>query len=150
MASFVLTDALVGYTTGASTGAHNNLSTYVRSVAVAAEAETQDDTAMGDDWRSFVGGLKNWAFDIEFNQDFEATDIGPGGADFWNLMGTTGLHWRVRPTTAAASSTNPEFRGYGMLININPVDGSVGDLAIENVQIQGFGTLTRGTTSNTG
>jgi len=152
MASFVLKDAYVGYTTAASTAGYNNLSPHVRAVSIAVEADAPDDSAMGDDWRSFVGGgMKNWTASVEFIQDFStASAVAPGGAPLWDTIGSTAVSWRVRPTTAAASATNPEFRGAGLGLSMGPVDGSVGELAMMSYEIQGISTLTRGTTSNTG
>lgn len=147
MASFVLKDAFVGYTTGSSTGAITNVSSYVRSVAISYEADTQEDTAMGDDSRSFVGGLKSMGLSIEFNQDFAGS--GPGSGDVWNNIGTT-FWWRVRPTSTSPGSTNPEYRGSFIGLNYGPVDGAVGDLAMTSLELQGKGDLTRGTTTTTG
>ena len=152
MASFVLKDAYVGYTTAASTAGYNNISSHVRAVGLAVESDSVDDSAMGDDWRSFVSGaLKNWTMSVEFNQDFStASAVAPGGAPLWNTLGSTAVSWRVRPTTAAPSATNPEFRGAGLGLSMGPVDGSVGELATMSYEVQGVSTLTRGTTSNTG
>jgi len=150
MAAFTLKDALVGFTTGDSTGAYNNISPFVRSVTLGIEADAPEDTAMGDDWRSYIsGGLKNWAVSLEFVQSFSSA-AHPGGAKLWATLGSTAVSWRVRPTTAAASSTNPEYRGGGLGLSMGPVDGSVGDAAQMAYEIQGIGTLTYGTSSNTG
>ena len=150
MASFTLKDAFVGFTTSASTAGYSNISPFVRSVTLGIEADAPEDTAMGDDWRSYISaGLKNWAVSLEFVQSFSSA-AHPGGAKLWNTLGSTAVSWRVRPTTAAASATNPEYRGAGLGLSMGPVDGSVGDAAQMNYEIQGISTLTYGTSSNTG
>jgi len=149
MAAFCLQDAYIGYTTGSSTGAINNMSSYVRSVALAQEAEAQDETAMGDNSRYSLGGLKSWAMSLEMNQDFAST-LGPGSTHFFGtLSGSTSVWWRVRPTTSAVAATNPEYRGYAMLVSASPVSGTVGDLAITSLEFVGIGDLTRGTSYTT-
>ena len=150
--AYVFKDAYVGYTTAASTAGYNNISGHVRAVSIAAEADAPEKTPMGSDWRTYQGGgLLNWNMTIEFIQSFStASAVAPGGANLWNTLGTTSVSWRVRPTTAAVSASNPEFRGIGLGKTIGPVAGSVGELAMQEMDIQGVSTLTRGTTSNTG
>jgi hypothetical protein len=150
--AFVLKSAYIGYTTAASTAGYNNLSPHVRAVSIAAEADAPENTAMGDDWRTYTGGgLLNWNMSVEFIQSFTtAATVAPGGLPLWATLGTTSVSWRVRPTTEIVSVTNPEFRGVGLGLSMGPVAGSVGELAMMSYEIQGVDTLTRGTTSNTG
>ena len=152
MATIVLKDAHFAYSTGttsASTGAQSDLSAFVRSIAIAEECETQDETAMGDNSRYALGGLKSWAISVEMNQDFATTAGYPGALD--SIIGSTIPWWQVRADAATTvCSTNPEYRGYGMLTSIGPISGSVGDLATVAIEIVGIGDLTRGTTTTTG
>jgi hypothetical protein len=63
MATFVLTDASVVINSV-------DLSDRVSSVTLSVEVDEQEDTAMGDTYRSRIGGLRDWSVDIEFHQDF--------------------------------------------------------------------------------
>ncbi len=118
MTTEVLTDARVEYDSV-------DLSAFVTAVTLTYESEAQDDTAMGDLTRSNLGGLKNWAAEVEFNQDFAA-----GGPDA-TLFAKLGLiaNLKIRKTTAAISATNPEYSGDALLTSYPPFGNTVGDKA---------------------
>jgi len=148
--SFVLKDAYVAYSTAASsTGVMTELSPYVKSVALSRSCDAGEDTAMGDNSRSYVGGgLKAWGASITINQDFAA--LAPGGLGaIWNCLGSTAVWWQFRPVSTTPCSTNPEHRGYGMIIDDPELGGTVGDVATATIELQGLGDLTRGTTTTT-
>jgi hypothetical protein len=134
MATLVLTDADVVINSV-------NLSSAVRSVTVNYSAELQDETAMGDDTRIRLGGLKDWSMDMEFNQDFAAANV---DATLFPLVGTT-FAVEVKPTSGAVSATNPKYTGTGILESYPPLGNAVGDLATTSITIQSAGTLTRAT-----
>lgn len=134
MASFAFTDARVELNSVV-------LSAYVRSVTLNTEAEDLEDTAMGDTYRSRLGGLKDWSVDIEFNQDFAASAV---DVTIFALLGTV-VTIKVRPTSAAIGATNPEYSGSVLISEYNPLDGSVGDLATTSVSWPGAGALARAT-----
>lgn len=134
MASFAFTDASVVINAV-------DLSDHVRSVTLNVEAEDLEDTAMGDTFRSRIGGLKDWSIDLEFNQDFAASEI---DATIFPILGTV-VTVTVKPTSAAVGATNPSFSGSVLISEYNPLDGSVGDLATTSVSWPGAGTLTRAT-----
>ena len=54
MAEFVLTDPFISI-------AGTTMSDHFTSVALPVEAETQEATAFGDEWRTRLGGLKDWS-----------------------------------------------------------------------------------------
>jgi len=147
MATFVLKNAFVGLGSSAAWKDHTQ---FVRSVALTHEAETQDETAMGDNSRSSLGALKSWAVEIELNADFASTDMDEdintklgqtptsGGAGYWVT---------ISPTTAVVSATNPRYYGRGLLTSYGPVSGTVGDVATHSLSIMGVGDLNRSTTA---
>lgn len=132
MASFAFTNATVSVNAV-------DLSTFTRSVTINTEAEDLEDTAMGDTFRSRIGGLKDWSVDIEFNQDFAASAV---DVTIFALLGTV-VAVAVKPTSGAISATNPEYSGNVLVSEYNPLDGSVGDLATTSVSWPGAGALTR-------
>jgi hypothetical protein len=134
MATFVLTDAVV--TVNAV-----DLSDWVTSVSISVEVDEQEDTAMGDTYRSRLGGLKDWTLDLEFNQDFASSAV---DQTVWSLVGTT-TAVSVKSTSGATSATNPIYSGNVLVTEYSPVDGSVGDLATTSVSWPGAGTLSRAT-----
>lgn len=119
-----------------------DLSAYVRQVTINTSADQLEDTAMGDTFRSRLGGLKDWSVNIEFNSDYAA---GAVDATLWPLLGTT-TTVTVKATSAANSVTNPQYSGPVVVSGHTPVGGSVGDLATVSVTWQGAGALTRATT----
>lgn len=135
MATFVFTDGRVEINAV-------NLSSLVRKVTLTPSADAQESTAMGATYRARLGGLKDWKVEVEFNQDYAASLV---DVTLFPLLGTT-FTVKIRPTTGAISTTNPEYQGTGLLTEYTPIDGSVGDLATAKVSIMGAGTLTRATT----
>jgi len=134
MAKFVFTDASLVINSV-------DLSDHVQSVTLNYEAELQDDTTMGDDTRTNLGGLKNWSIDVQFAQDFASNEV---DATLFSIVGTA-VTCVLKPTSGAVSSTNPSFTGSGLIASYNPMGNSVGDLATAPVTINAAGTLTRAT-----
>ena len=134
MAEFVLTDASVTLNSV-------DLSDHVKSVTINYSADMQEDTAMGDDTHTMLGGLKNWSVDLEFNQDYAANEV---DATLFSLVGST-FTVAIKPTSGSVSATNPNFNGTGILESYNPLSGSVGDIATTSITIQSAGTLSRST-----
>lgn len=118
-----------------------DLSASVRSVTINTEAEDLEDTAMGDTYRSRIGGLKDWSVDVELNQDFTAAQA---DATIFPLLGTV-TAVIVKPVNATTTVTNPQYSGNVLVSEYNPLDGSVGDLATTSVSWPGAGALARAT-----
>lgn len=118
-----------------------NLSDHVRSITLRYAADLQDITAMSDTTRNRLGGLKDWSFDVEFNQDFAAANV---DATLFPIVGTS-VAIIIRPDAGAVSSTNPNFTGNAIIESYQPVGGAVGDAHTTTVTFQGNGTLTRAT-----
>lgn len=132
MGKQVLTDAFVSID-------GNDLSAYVQSVTLSYEAELQDDTTMGDDTRTNIGGLKNWSMDVQLAQDFDASTV---DSVLFPLVGAS-FTVEVRPSSAAVSANNPKYTATGVLGSYSPLGNSVGDLAVAPITISPAGTLTR-------
>lgn len=135
MASIVLTDCRIELNSVV-------LSSYCTSVGLSVEADDQEDTAFGDSWRSRVAGLKDGKLDLEFNSDFAASAV---DQTLYPLLGTS-VTFKVRPTTSAISTTNPEYQGSVLITEYAPLDGGVGDLATTKVSFPFAGALTRAVT----
>lgn len=135
MASFAFTDAAFTLNSVA-------LSTFTTSVTLNAEVEELEDTAMGDVWRSRLAGLKDYTLDVEFNSDFAASAV---DVTLWGIFGTV-VPFTLKATSAANSTTNPQYSGSLLISQLTPIDGSVGDLAKTSVTWPGAAALTRATT----
>jgi hypothetical protein len=119
-----------------------DLSDHVRSITLNYSADMVGDDNMGDVTHIFKGGLKNWSFDVEFSQDYAASEV---DATLFAIVGTTFVV-TAKPTSGAVSATNPSFSGTGILESYNPLGGAVGELATATVTIQSAGDLTRSVT----
>lgn len=133
MAAFPLLDARL-------TVATVNMSSFLTSATLNVEVEELESTAMGNLWRTRLGGLKDFSFDMEFNDDKAAAAV---DVTFWPLLGTV-VPFTIRATTAAIGATNPEYTGSLLVSQLTPIDGSVGDLAKNSLTWPGSGALVRG------
>ena len=140
MGELVLKDAYVRIGATGSSGSLTNMTDHVRSVTLTWRSEIQDKTAMTDDARSRINGLKDAECSLEMNQDYGSTNY---DKTFWNMVGSTDAWIVVRPTTAVQAGTNPSYKGHFLLPEYTPVAGSVGDLATFSVSFQGNGVVTR-------
>lgn len=136
MATFATTDYVV--TVGGV-----DLSDHVRQASTDITVEELDDTAMGDDSRSKIGGLRDASVTLEFNQDFAASEV---DATLWPLLGTV-TNVVVRPVSGAVSSTNPQYTFPVLVTQHAPFANSVGDLATMSVTWPGSGTVLRATST---
>lgn len=134
MATFIYNDASVTINSV-------DLSDHVRSASLSYEAEAVDETNMSDTTRTNLGGLLNYAVEIEFSQDFAANEV---DATLFSLVGTT-TTVAIKPTSGATSATNPEFTGTMLLQSYTPMTGSVGDLATATASFVPAGALSRAT-----
>jgi hypothetical protein len=118
------------------------LSDRANSVTLNYEIEAVEDTTFGNSGRTFIGGLQNNTIDIEFMQDFAATET---EATIFPLVGAQ-TTVTVRPSSAATSATNPLYTlSNTYLAAHTPVSATVGELAVTSLSFQG-GTLVKTTT----
>ena len=133
MAKFVLDDADV--TINAV-----DLSVYVKSVTINYEAEVKDITAMGDDGREKLAGLRNGSIEIEFFQDFVAAKV---DATLFPLVGAAEFTVLILPTSAAVGADNPLYTSSCILASYSPIRGSVGDEATATATFECSGLIVR-------
>ena len=116
------------------------LSDHVRQITLTHGADLPERTAMGDDSRRRLPGLKDWSFSVEFNADFDAAKV---DATLGVLVGAASFAVIIRPDAAAKSATNPEYTGSALVESYPPLGGSVGDASIASVSFPGDGDLAR-------
>ncbi len=134
MATFSFTDGFLLLNTV-------NMSAMARQLVLKTTAAELDNTAFGATYHSRIGGLKDGQIDIEWNQDFAAGQV---DVLLFPLLGTV-VTFEVRPTSAARSITNPAYTGSVLISDYSPLDGKVGDLAVNKVVWKTTGTITRAT-----
>lgn len=134
MAQIVLTDASITIN-AVSLGNRAN------SVELNYEVDSVEVTAFGDTGHKFTGGLQNVSCNIEFMQDFAATNV---EATIYPLVGTT-TTVVIKPTSGAVSATNPSYTiSNAFLASHQPVAGAVGELAMTSLSFTG-GSLAKAT-----
>lgn len=119
-----------------------DMSLMCTKVTLKVSAADLETTAFGGTYRSRIGGLKDASLDVEFNQDFAASQV---DALLWPLLGTV-VAFELKPTSGAASATNPRYTGSVLITDYSPLDGSVGDLAKTSASWPTSGSVLRFTT----
>ena len=137
MAQIIITDAKVQVDTSA--GSLTDLSTNTRRGVINYNAETADDTAMGDATRSSKGGLKTWTVDLELLNDYVTAEV---DAEVFGIVGTV-VSIDIMPISGTVAASVPAYRGEGLCLGFNPIDVAVGDLAVATVRFTSAGNLTR-------
>lgn len=140
MAKTILTDAYISVNGTA-------ISDHANSVTVEQTADEVDLTTFGPSgFRQFGVGFKDATITATVLQDFAASQIDALLSPMYsnNTVGSI----QVRPTSAAASSTNPSYSlGSAVMTSYNPISGGVGDASTTDVSFRNAGTagVVRGT-----
>lgn len=104
-----------------------NFSDHVSSVEVNLSKDEVETTNFSGQGRERVAGLKDDNFVINFQQDFAAGEVDAVLYPLW--ANETEFTVEVRPTSSAVSATNPAYTGTCILLEYQPLSGSVGDLS---------------------
>lgn len=102
-----------------------DFSSHCNSVEVNLEKASVDTTNFGGQGKEQVQGLSSDTFTLNLQQDFAAAEV---NATLWPLY-TNGTEFpvKVRPTSAAVSTTNPSFEGTCILLSYQPLVGKPGE-----------------------
>lgn len=134
MAKIVLTDVKV-------TVNSVNLSDHIASVTLTTDVNEVATTGFSESAISRVGGLKDNSVQIEFHQDFAATNV---EATIYPLVGTV-TTVAITPTSSAVSATNPSYTFSALIGSWSPIAGAVGDLSTVSVTWAISGSITKAT-----
>ena len=139
MAKFTLLDAYI-IVNGVVLSDHGN------EVGIETTFDEQDLTAFGATFKEFGKGLGDATITATFFQDFAAASI---DATLWPLAisATTTFTVGVRATSAARSTTNPEYSMTARLFNYSPLAGAIGSpsttpVSFRNASATGLSRLT--------
>jgi len=134
MAKFVATDYSIDIN-------GTDFSTSLASVDLSIESDDVETTAFGGEWRTRVGGLKSASLTLDWHQDFGSSSV---DATLYPLLNTIATVV-IKPTSGAASATNPSYTATCLVNAYQPFASSVGDLATLSVTWPVSGTVTRAT-----
>lgn len=95
------------------------------------KAEVKDVTPYGSTSHKKIAGLTDWSVKLEFDLDF-ANSANDGR--FFALVGTV-IAVEIAPVNSAASTSNPHYKGNGIVEGYTPIAGKVGDAAKTSMTI---------------
>jgi hypothetical protein len=121
------------------TFAGTDWSDWVTSVSLPISVNVLDTPAFGDTWMEHIGGLKSFQCQVTFHQDFVDNGL---DETMFAALGTS-VAVTVKSTSASTSANNPVYSGSVLISEWNPINASVGDLAVVSVTWPGTGTLSR-------
>lgn len=122
------------------------LTTNIASVEVTETVDEIEVTALGQNARSRIAGLKDASVTLSFHQDYDASSVNAtlntifGGTSSVTILAGTSL------TQGTATSTAPLFTIPILCSQTTPVSGQVGDLTTFDVTWPATGEVTRSTT----
>jgi len=135
MARIVLTDVQVLINTS------TDISSYVSSVTLNSTVNEVQTTAMGNTAITRVGGLVDSSVTLEFFQDFATSAL---ESVIYPLVGTV-TTMKIKPTSSANSSTNPQYSFSALVTEWSPISGAVGELSTASATWPISGTITKTT-----
>lgn len=119
-----------------------DLSAFVRSVTLETSASEEDISAMGDNWSEFTLGRQEWSGSVDLWQSFYTAEV---DATLNGLLNGTAVTIKIRPTSSAATTVNPEYTGSVFVTAYSPAAGSFDENLSTSFSFRGTGTLTRST-----
>ena len=108
-----------------------DFSDHVSSVEVTLSKDEIDTTNFSGGGRERQHGLKDDNFVVNFQQNFDTASVDDTLYPLWD--DETEFTVTVRPTSEAASDTNPEYSGTCILLEYQPLAGQVGELSETSV-----------------
>lgn len=122
------------------------ISDHVSSVTIETSRDEVDVTAFGATNKEILAGLGDATITCEVFADYAAGAL--DSVMFPLSTGTTPFTVKVRPTSAAISTSNPEYTMSALLFTYNPIDGAVGEAATTSLTFRNASQagLTRATT----
>lgn len=104
-----------------------DFSDHVSSVEVSLKKDSIDTTNFSGGGKEQVAGLKEDEFTVTFQQNFAAGEVDAVLYPLYNLE--TEFVVTVKPTVGAVSVNNPVYSGTCILLEYQPLAGSVGELS---------------------
>jgi hypothetical protein len=109
-----------------------DLSDHVTSATINRSFDELEVTAMGDTAHKFVKGLEASTITLDFLNDNAASGSGAVRAALQAAWGTT-VALTLKQTSAAISTTNPEYQTTILVNNTTDINGAVGDISSQSL-----------------
>lgn len=117
------------------------LSSFLKKATLDINVNPVVSTAMGALYEAHLAGLRKFGLSCDFNQDHAVASV---DATLFALIGSV-VTIKLRGTSGAISTSNPEYTGPVILETYNPFDVGVGELSMAPVKFIGAGALARNT-----
>ena len=118
---------------------------YVTSATLTQAADELEITAMGDTARKYVAGLQTGKLDLEFLNDFAASQV---SATLQAAINTTVTAKLVPGPGTTISATNPLYTVSILVNNLTPISGAAGEMSKSSLSFTCNSTIVQ-TTSGT-
>ncbi len=105
------------------------LSDHVTSATINRSFDELEVTAMGDNAHKFVKGLEASTITLDFLNDTAASNVLQTLQAAW---GTT-VALTLKQTSAAISTTNPEYQTTVLVNNTTDINGAVADISTQSI-----------------
>ena len=109
-----------------------DLSDHVTSATINRVFEELEISAMGDTARKYTKGLETSTITLDFLNDNAASGAGSVRAALQAAWGTT-VPITLKQTSAAISTTNPEYQTTILVNNTTDINGAVGDISSQSI-----------------
>jgi len=106
-----------------------DISAFVTGVTINRSFDELEITAMGDSAHKFVKGLEASTITLDLLNDNAAAGVTATLASAW---GTT-VPLVIKRTSAAISTTNPEYQTTVLVNNTQDLNGAVGDISTQSI-----------------
>ena len=120
-----------------------DISAYVSSATLTQAADELEITAMGDSSRKYVAGLQTGKLDLEFFNDFAATQV---CATLQAAIYTTVTAKLVPGPGTTISATNPLYTVSILVNNLTPISGAAGEMSKSSLSFTCNSTIVQTTT----
>jgi len=109
-----------------------DLSDHVTSATINRAFAELSVTAMGDSAEKFAKGLESSTITLDFLNDSLASGAGSVRATLQAAWGTT-VTLTLKQTSAAISTTNPEYQTTILVNNTTDINGSAADISSQSI-----------------
>jgi hypothetical protein len=109
-----------------------DLTDHVTSATINRVFEELEISAMNDTARKYTKGLETSTITLDFLNDNLASGAGAVRATLQAAWGTT-VPITLKQTSAAISTTNPEYQSTILVNNTTDISGAVGDISSQSI-----------------
>jgi hypothetical protein len=120
-----------------------DITDHVTSATLTQSADELEITSLGDSSRKYVAGLQTGTLDLEFLNDFAASNV---CATLQSALYTTVVAKLVPGPGTTISATNPLYTVSILINNLTPIAGAAGEMSSSSLSFTCNSTIVQTTT----